>query len=390
MGSRRRASERLGLAAVTLLTLGAACRQTVVLDPDALPDGGASGSTGAAGTGPLADASGMGGDHGGPGGQAGSSGGMRFDGGRPEGGSSCGGGQIQSLPISMRSPDIILSVDRSAGMQSWFGTATRLQVIQQQVRALVSKYRVVKFGYEEFPAVSNVCLGGQGCCSGDVALPSYNNLRVIERVFNACDNGGVGCDQPQRPIADALSKIYDTFTATVFSPTDTGHRYVLLLTSGEPTCMGSDATASPCSNAVAQVTRLSRAFINTAVFGISDTAAGSSCLDQLALYGGLDSGGASPLYHLARTPTELSAALAPVVETIAEEACKIDVRSPPMDPTKVQLLFDGVLVPSDGVDGWTFDQDTTVTLTVHGSYCDKLIQSVNKVDLIAGCPQIHI
>jgi hypothetical protein len=385
MGSRRRASERAGLVALALLTVGIACRQTVVLDPDGLPDGGA-GTSGASGAGPLVDGggAGMGGDHGGPG-PGGSSGGMRFDGGRPEGGGSCPG-QLQSLPISMRTPDIILSVDRSAGMQTWFGTATRLQVIQQMVRALVAKYRVVKFGYQEFPAVTNACAGGQGCCAGDVALPSYNNLRVIERVFNTCGNGGVGCDQPQRPIADALSKIYDTFTATVFSPTDTGHRYVLLLTSGEPTCMGADASASPCSNAVAQVTRLSRAFINTAVFGVGDTATGSSCLDQLALYGGLDSAGASPLYHLAKTPTELTAALAPVVETIAEEACKIDVRTPPMDPSKVQLLFDGVLVPSDAIDGWTFDQDTTVTLTVHGSYCDKLIQTVNKVDLVTGCP----
>jgi hypothetical protein len=387
MGSRPRASERVGLVALALLTLtiGLGCRQTVLLDPVALPDG-AAGSSGAAGTGPDA---GTGGDHGGAGGPGGSGGGMRFDGGRPEGGGSCQSGQLQSLPFSMRSPDIILSVDRSASMQSWFGTATRLQVIQQQVRALVSKYRVVKFGYEEFPAVSSTCSGGQGCCAGDVALPSYNNLRVIERVFNACDNGGVGCDQPQRPIADALSKIYDTFTATVFSPTDTGHRYVLLLTSGEPTCMGADATTSPCSSAVAQVTRLSRAFINTAVFGIGDAASGSSCLDQLALYGGLDSAGASPNYHVAKTPIELTAALAPVVETIAEEACKIDVRTPPMDPTKVQLLFDGVPVPSDAVDGWTFDEDTTVTLTVHGSYCDKLIQNVGRVDLVSGCLTFH-
>jgi hypothetical protein len=62
------------------------------------------------------------------------------------------------------------------------------------------------------------------------------------------------------------------------------------------------------------------------------------------------------------------------------------VRTPPVDPSKVQLLFDGVLVPSDAIDGWTFDEDTTVTLTVHGSYCDKLIQTVSKVDLVTGCP----
>ena len=46
-------------------------------------------------------------------------------------------------------------------------------------------------------------------------------------------------------------------------------------------------------------------------------------------------------------------------------------------------------VPNDGVDGWTFDPDTTVTLTVHGSYCDKLILNGNRVDLVAGCPSQH-
>jgi hypothetical protein len=147
--------------------------------------------------------------------------------------------------------------------------------------------------------------------------------------------------------------------------------------------------AMPCDGAIAAVTKLSRSNINTAIIGVGDGAVGSACLDQLALYGGLDSGGASPLYHLARTPTDLSAALDPLVETIAEEACKIDVSTPPADPSKLLLLFDGLPVPNDGLDGWTFDQNTNVTLTVHGSYCHSLIQSTTQVDLVTGCPSSH-
>jgi hypothetical protein len=373
------------LKAVTLVlaagALGGACRQTVVLDPSAVAalDGGGGG---AGGPRPLGDG-GPDGDKGGNGG--GGSPGNHSDGGHPDLPPFCFGGQIQSLTIAMHAPDIIVSVDRSSSMQSWFGAGTQLQVVQQQVRALVAKYRVVKFGYEEFPSPTGMCSNGQGCCAGAVTLPSYNNGRGIDNAIHACDNGGPGCDQTQRPIADALSNCNDTF-ASLFSPDDPGHRYVLLMTSGDPTCGSSSGMTAACDDAKTQLAKLNRSFVSTAVFGVGDGAAGSACLDMLATYGGLESGGPSPLYHLAKTPNDLSSALDPVVETIAEEACKFDVRSPPADPKKVQLLFDGVPVPNDPVDGWTFDADTTVSLTVHGSYCRTLVQNANKVELIAGCP----
>ena len=365
-----------------------ACRQTVLLDPSAVAsrgDGGG-GIGGAGGPHPVGDA-GPEGDKGGSGG-GGAAAGNHSDGGRPDLPSFCFGGQIQSLTIAMRAPYIIASVDRSSSMQSWFGAGTRLQVIQQQVRALVTKYRVVKFGYEEFPSSMGMCGDGQGCCAGDVTLPSYNNGKAIDKAIHACDNDGPGCDQSQRPVAGALSNCNDTF-AKLYSPNDRGHRYVLLMTSGDPTCGTSNGMTSACDDAVAEVAKLNNTFVSTAVFGVGDGAAGSDCLDTLATYGGLEGGGPSPLYHLAKTPNDLSSALDPVIETIAEEACKINVLSPPADPKKVELLFDGVPVPNDAVDGWTFDQDTALTLTVHGSYCRTLVQNANKVDLITGCPVPH-
>jgi hypothetical protein len=383
---RGHTSPRLAWAFALVLPLTAAlgaCRQTVVLDPLAQTDGGA----GAGGNAPVVDAAEEPGGKGG----GGMMGGNHADGGRNDALSFCLGGQIQRVPITMRTPDIIVSVDRSSAMQSFFGNGTRLQVIQQQVRALIAKYRVVRFGYEEFPSTMGtmgMCGNGQGCCAGNVTLPTYDNLKAIDRAISACDSNGPGCNQMQRPVADALSKCWSTYDV-LFSMSDTGHRYVLLLLGGDPTCTGSDPMAMPCDNAVAAVTKLARSNINTAIIGVGDGAVGSACLDQLALYGGLTSGGASPLYHLARTPTDLSSALDPLVETIAEEACKIDVRMPPADPTKLLLLFDGLPVPNDGVDGWTFDQDTNVSLTVHGSYCHSLIQSTPQVDLVTGCPSSH-
>ena len=381
MAPRPRASERSGAReshgltrarwttvaalALAMSALGA-CRQMVVLDTAEELDGGG----GFAGSGPFID-SGAGGEKNGNGGMTG---GNHFDAGHLDGILLC---QFQNVPFTMRSPDVIVSVDRSSDMQSWFGTGTRLEVIQQQVQALVSKYRAVKFGYQEFPSPMGMCSNGQGCCAGEVgALPSYNNLKAIRQVMNACDNGGANCNQPQRPIADALSKCYDTFK-NVVPPDDTGHRYVLLFTSGDPTCAGADPMTTPCGEAVARVTKLANTFTNTVVFGVGDAAAASACVGMLAMYGQIDG-------HNVKTPNDLSSALGNVVDTIAAEACKIDVRSQ-TDPDKVQLLFDGIPEPRDGVDGWTFDPGTNLTLTVNGSYCRTLVQSTAHVDLVMGC-----
>jgi hypothetical protein len=378
MSPRPSASERARLAALALLTtacvLGAACRQNVMLDSAETGGAGSGGDGGGtAGAGATFDG-GAGGDH--TGGAA--FGGSRFDGGRTDGFPFC---QVQSLPIDMRSPFVIVSVDRSSDMQTWFGTGTRLDVIQQQVQALVSKYRVVKFGYQEFPSSTGMCSNGQGCCAGDIALPSYNSLRAIRGIIHACDSGGAACNQAQRPIANALSKCFDAYK-NLYSPGDSGHRYVILLTSGDPSCMSDPmSTSTPCDDSVAQVTKLSNTFTNTAVFGVGDGSE-SPCLDKLALYGGINS-------HIVKNPGDLSSALDNMVDTIAAEACKIDIRSAPPDPRTVQLLFDSIPVPNDPLDGWTFDQGTTVTLTVHGTYCQMLEQNVSHVELVAGCALPH-
>jgi hypothetical protein len=363
-------------------TLGA-CRQTVVLDPLAGADGGA----GAGGPGPVVDAGPDIGRNGG---------GNRFDGGHPDLSGFCQGGQIARLQIMMRTPDVIISVDRSASMQAWFGTGTRLQVIQQQVKALIDKYaKHVFFGYQEFPSPlggtgsmgMGTCGYGQGCCAGDVTPPTYNNVHAIERAIGACDNNTTGCVQPQRPIGDALAKCARTFSTST-SMNDTGHRYVLLLTGGDPNCQGPDPMATPCDNAVTQVTQLRSNLIDTAVFGVGDGAIDAACLDSLASLGGFDTGGPLP-YHLAKTPTELSASLAPLIDGIAQEACTIDVLSPPADPSNVALFFDGLGVPVDAINGWDFDR-SNVTLTVHGTYCTAMLKS-NQVELVStsGCPSPH-
>jgi hypothetical protein len=366
-GRASRAWRRAAALVLAASALGAGCRQSVLLDTPTGDDGGAGGS---AGFGSIFDAGlGTGPDRFGGGGMNGG----HFDAGHVDGLPFC---QFQGIPATPRSPLVIMSVDRSSDMQSWFGTGTRLDVIQQQVQALVMKYRVVKFGYQEFP--SPATCASQGCCAGDVVLPNPNPLRAIRQVIHACDGGGPGCNQPQRPIGDALAKCFDAYK-NIYSIDDPGHRYVLLFTSGDPTCT-SDPTSmqTPCGDAAAKVTKLANTNTNTGVFMVGDAAAASQCLPMVAMYGGIES-------HTVKTPNDLSSALDTVVETIAEEACKIDLRAAPTDPKSVMLLFDGAPVPMDSLNGWTWDPDTTVVLTVNGTFCRQLVQNTPRVDLVMGC-----
>jgi hypothetical protein len=230
-----------------------------------------------------------------------------------------------------------------------------------------------------------MCGNGQGCCAGSVIAPSRTPIQNILQVVSSCEAMGGGCVLNQRPTADALDKCEHTYAA-LGDPMGRG-RYVILLTGGDPTCGGAaDAGNAACDSALGEVTRLNNQDgALTAVFGVGDEAAGSSCLDQLALAGGLSSATKAPSYHLTLTPTDLSQALTSVVRTIADEACHIDVNSPPVDPDNVALLLSGVPLRYNTIDGWTFDPGSTVKITLHGSACDMLVQQMGQLELVSGC-----
>jgi hypothetical protein len=375
MTTRPRARSR-ALFVLAALALGSSCRQTVILDPGERDDGGG-GTTGAAG----------------------SDGGFDFDAildgfPRPDGPRSdgrptsfCQGGQITPLVTTMRIPDVVFIVDRSSATQAPFGASTRLALTQQTIAALIQKYqRVVHFGYEEFPATSSNCGNGNGCCAGDVIPPAPSTASAIDRVMHRCDGNPPGCAQSGRPLTGALDKAYGTFSAF---PNSYGSRYLIALLGGDPTCQSADASASSCADSADDIAKLSRNGVRSAIFGVGADAAGSECLDQLATLGGLQINATSPLYHFAKTPLDLATQLDPLVKTMAEEACHIDIRTPAMDPDKVSVLFDGKPIEIDPANGWTFDLDSTVGLTLHGSACETMITNGPRVEVVGGCMSPH-
>jgi hypothetical protein len=380
---RRRASERARLLALTFAAAcaAAACRQTVILDPAAQLDAGG-GAAGAAGF-----------DGGKPetGGGAGTGG--AFDGGFPfdarlDALTFCFGGQVQRLQFRPHSPDVIFVVDRSSAMQAWFGEGSTLQVMQQQVEKLVTKYeRSIHFGYVEFPGPSAMCPSGPGCCGGMVIGPLSRSVSNIQSSMHACDNNGPGCALNQRPLADALARSNRAFSMT-FNLATTANRYVVVLTGAEPTCGGAaagDGGSTPCESAVSEVAKLNLQSIFTAVVGVGVDATSNACLAKLAAAGTYS----NDKPYLAQTPNALSDALAPIVQGMAEESCHLDVTTPPLDPKNVSLFINNVEIDPDPVDGWEFDPGTTLKITVRGQACDMLVRDPRTVELISGCPPSH-
>jgi hypothetical protein len=271
-------------------------------------------------------------------------------------------------------------------MQSWWGAETRLEAVQEQVQTLVQQYeKVLHFGYQEFPAASNTCGSGQGCCAGSVTPPQQRSRNAINNVLQACDNGGQGCAQAQRPAADALAKVNKAFSS--FTGTNMGrNRYVILVLGGDPTCgeNGSEPSTSSCEQTKMEVQKLNLAGIYTTVIGVGQEAATAACLGDLALAGGLMNA-----VILAPTPSALTTVLADTVVTQAEEACRFDVLTPPADTRNVYLIFDNEIVPNDPLNGWTFDKNTSLKITVNGSWCTTMLRT-SRVELVSGClPQRH-
>jgi hypothetical protein len=50
--------------------------------------------------------------------------------------------------------------------------------------------------------------------------------------------------------------------------------------------------------------------------------------------------------------------------------CAIDLETPPDDPARVNVYFDGELLPADPENGWSWDGDTRIE--VNGDACSDL------------------
>jgi hypothetical protein len=188
--------------------------------------------------------------------------------------------------------------------------------------------------------------GGPNCndaveCGADSCIPNIEHVRISET--SSCDDGVNCCD------------------GRVF---------------GRDNCLDSAASLDA-------VTALANAGVRTLVIGMPGSEAYATLLDQLALAGGMPRA-ESPFYYRVGDSEALSMTVSQLGMNVAL-SCTIELESPPPDPTRVNLFFDGEVVPSDPVDGWGFLDAKTVQVV--GAACELLkTGQVLQADVIAGCP----
>jgi hypothetical protein len=133
------------------------------------------------------------------------------------------------------------------------------------------------------------------------------------------------------------------------------------------------------------VTALAEAGIMTYVIGMPGAAPYATLLDELAAAGGT-ARGAQTDYYAVGDADALREALHDIGTGIAI-SCSIDLEDPPDDPSRVNVYFDGTVVPGDDTDGWVWDGESRIE--VRGEACDELRSGeIREARVVFGCDTV--
>jgi hypothetical protein len=151
----------------------------------------------------------------------------------------------------------------------------------------------------------------------------------------------------------------------------------------DPTTFGTGANASclDTANTQAAVTALTSAGVKTFVLGVPGAGPYAADLNSLAVAGGTEH------YYAASDPTQ--AALEAALDAItakAVDSCVVTLESPPSDPGFTNVLVDGVTVPKDPVDGWSWG-DANASIVLNGAACIAAKAAVS-IQVAVGCKTV--
>ncbi len=321
-------------------------------------------------------------------------------------------------------PNVYFVVDRSGSMGTPFDRSG-LSRYQTARRSIVSLLRTighrVRYGAAVFPSkiAPDACVEGEQifatvrgdpaeCVTSGGVGPLLNDLST--RLASYAPDGST-------PTAATLEAIRPTLAALE------GTTYVVLVTDGAPNCnfesrcpiyqctlnieMSSidgrdcDDTFNCCdplntgpnapgycvdSDATeSAISALADDGISTYVIGMPGAEPYADVLDRLAAAGGTARGAETDYYAVADAD-ELTEVLGEIGTGIAI-SCSIDLEEPPEDPSRVNVYFDGELVPADETDGWAWDGD--LRIEVRGEACDRLRSGeVLEARAVFGCDTV--
>ena len=285
---------------------------------------------------------------------------------------SCSGNP-PPLFFNQEIPEIVIALDRSSAMNDPFGgDPSQLYSALNALRAEVLHFSaqtpngqpIIRFALLDFPDSAPDCNATLNCCSSDVT-PIASDSAFQAAAPPVCNPPNDCSQAPQRPTVYALSK---SQTFLEIEP-QTGQRYVLLVTDGPPNGCGASGSY-PCGDAITQVGSLSNSGIETIIVSIGD-GSNASCLLDLASVEGSQK---APFFYPASSPNDLTAALATIVGTAAQGACRLDLTTMPLGPDQISVKFNGVPVQRDNNNGWSLGGNGGSRVTLNGAACQQLIQ----------------
>jgi hypothetical protein len=135
----------------------------------------------------------------------------------------------------------------------------------------------------------------------------------------------------------------------------------------------------------AVITALADEGVQTYVIGMPGAEQYGALLDRLAAAGGT-ARGAETDYYAVGDAGELETVLHDIGTGIAI-SCSIELEEAPEDPARVNVYFDGEVVPADDADGWAWDGEQHIE--VHGAACDRLrTGEILEARVVFGCDTV--
>ena len=281
-------------------------------------------------------------------------------------------------------PDVLIVLDRSLSMNDQVMPVTDLGGLLNCliVGPCPSKWKdmtgainmsvaasatTVNWGLKFFP--------DDGACgvSDMVAVPvAPNNTAAINMAITGTMPGGA------TPTTAGLQSA----ATYLHGLTDPNPKYVVLATDGQPNCGGGTQGTTDDQAAVDAVAGLAGAGIPVFVIGVATQGStADTTLSNMANAGGKPRAATPPYYPVA-VGADLVAALQAIGSQVV--SCTFTIPLPP-DPSNIAVDADGMRVPKDPTDGWSYGAGMT-SIVLNGSWCTSLQNgTIKNVEAIFAC-----
>jgi hypothetical protein len=330
-------------------------------------------------------------------------------------------------------PNLYFILDRSGSMSEIppGTTETKWQFVRGDIADLMTDLgREAQFGAAEFPQVNTELTLADDCQTGTEVMTLRQGDGLPASTTGSTANAFLGATSAPpsggTPTADTFNALAPELTSLK------GHTFAVLATDGGPNCNLDPNNACGVETCTANIDQLqcAPAAPRCAPGGVNCCIAGSmgcpgpvNCLDEartvaavyalahpqqgngvptfiigvpgtdvvpypdvldsLAVAGGT-ARATEPFYYPVTDPSSLASALADIAARIAV-SCTIELEDPPSDPSQVNVVVDGRVVPQSGANGWTLSGSI---VSVFGANCDEVYASGHSPVVTSGCPTV--